>query len=333
MIPPPEASFPTLEALRSYCETWAAERGYRLTKNGAAGRISRYECTQAGATKNTRKIADHERKRQTRPINCPFKMWIIHDESEDPPWRLKHHREMEPHNHDGNPVSANVGNRNRGTQSDVARSSDAPPTSDDLVREIMRLNNRAQNGTPTPADPSSSRDTAAYQTTTYPTPPIPKPTPDLGLISETFFVPRKTGNTCIVCSPCEITLDNSFSRKKHDASGKSATNPTRYTGMLIDDLDFDKVSSCWGLNMVLIAGGIAWAWSRRMWGGRARRRNRRCMSLRMRGSGGLRWRICMRWGRGWGLLFCHCENASRTAPRARVVLDSWSDHRCLGSIV
>jgi hypothetical protein len=194
--------------------------------------------------KNTRKLADHERKRQTRTIKCgcPFKMWIIHDASEDPPWRLKYHRKMEPHNHDGNPVSANVGNRNRGTQSDVARSSGAPPTSDDLVREIMRLNNRAQNESPTPANPSPSPDTVAFQTTTHRTPPIPKPTrtPDPGLISETFFVTRKTGNTCIVCSPCDITLDNSPSRKNHDASGKSASNPTRYTGTLIDDLDFDK---------------------------------------------------------------------------------------------
>lgn len=54
MIPPPEASFPTLEDLRSSCETWAAERGYRLTKNGAAGRLSLYVCTRAGRMKNTR---------------------------------------------------------------------------------------------------------------------------------------------------------------------------------------------------------------------------------------------------------------------------------------
>lgn len=148
---------------------------------------------------------------------------------------------MQPHNHDGNLVVASVGNKNRGTHNDVTRSNAALPTSDDLVREIMRLNNQAQNETPTHSRQSPpSPDPVDYQTTTLPTPPIPKPTPDPGLISETFFVTRKTGNTCIVCSPCDITLDNSFSRKKHDASGKSATNPTRYTGTLIDDLDFDK---------------------------------------------------------------------------------------------
>lgn len=243
MIPPPEAEFRTLEELRSYSETWAAERGYRLTKTGAAGRLSRYVCTRAGQMRNTRKLADHERKRQTRTIKCgcPFKMWIIHEEvdSEDV-WRLKYSRNMQPHNHDGNPVIMDVGNRNRGTHNDVTKNNAALPTSDVLVREIMRLNNQAQNESPTPQEQSPSPDTVAYQTTTHPTPPIPKPTPNAGLISETFFVTRKTGNTCIVCSPCDITLDNSFSRKKHDASGKSATNPIRYTGTLIDDLDFDK---------------------------------------------------------------------------------------------
>jgi hypothetical protein len=192
--------------------------------------------------KNTRKIADHERKRQTRTIKCgcPFKMWIIHDESEDHPWRLKYHRQMQPHNHDGNPVVANVGNRNRGTHNDVTRGGGAPPTSDDLVREIMRLNNRAQDDTPTSPDPSVPLDMVAYQTTAHPTQPKSNTSPNLGLISETFFVTRKTGNTCIVCSPCDITLNNSFSRKRHDASRKNATNPTRYAGTLIDDLDFDK---------------------------------------------------------------------------------------------
>ena len=70
--------------------------------------------------------------------------------------------------------------------------------------------------------------------------PIINPTPDPGLISETFFATRNTGNTCVVCSPCDIILDISPSRKKHDPSGKIATKPTRYTGTLIDDSDFDK---------------------------------------------------------------------------------------------
>lgn len=194
--------------------------------------------------KNTRKIADHERKRQTRTIKCgcPFKMWIVHDEPplKEERWHLKYHRNMQPHNHDGNPVSANVGNRNRGTQSDVARGVAANPTSDDLVQRITQLNNRSQVEAPKPSDQSPPPGTVAYQTTTLPTQPTPNLTPDPGLISETFFVTRKTGNTCIVCSPCDITLDNSPSRKKHDASSKSASNPTRYAGTLIDDMDFDK---------------------------------------------------------------------------------------------
>jgi len=150
---------------------------------------------------------------------------------------------MQPHNHDGNPVSANVGNRNRGAQSDLARSGTAAAVNDELVREIMLLNNRSQVVPQTPSPSAQSPptpDPVAYQATIVPTQSIPDLNPDPGLISETLLVTRKSGNTCIVCSPCDITVDNSPSRKKHDASGKSATKPSRYTGALIDHLDFDK---------------------------------------------------------------------------------------------
>ena len=102
----------------------------------------------------------------------------------------------------------------------------------------MQLNNRSQAETPTPSDQSPPTAPVAYQIFTLSTQPIPSSIPDPGLTSELFFATSETGNTCIVCSRCDITIDKWPSPVRgHDASGKSSTNPTHYAGKLVDDLD------------------------------------------------------------------------------------------------
>jgi hypothetical protein len=185
-------------------------------------------------------------------------------------------------------------------------------TGDEIVREIVRLGSQATAETPTlsnqslPPDPDPVSDPTSNIPTQITT-PDPKPIPELGLITSTFFVTR-------LCSPCDITLDNSFSHRKHKAGVTSAvrcaasgmnavssnsavhsnitSNPTHYTGTLTDNLDYNKFITLLGIEhdydrdrdrLRFVEEDV-----HSPNGG-----SRCCTILETRGSRGLRWRVCM----------------------------------------
>ena len=226
---------------------------------------------------------------------------------------------MQGHNHDGNPVVARVVTaRSRAGEAGIA-SSDVGTmvTGDEIVRKIMRLNSQAiaempglsnESLPPVPVLVSNPTPIPPTQITTA----NANPGPDPGLITSTFFVTRKTGNTCIVCSPCDITLDNSFTHRKHKASVTSAvscaasgmnavssnsavhsnitSNPTHYTGTLIDNLDYNKFITLLGIEHGYDRdqdplGSVEEDVHSPNGGSRC------CTSLETRGSRGLRWRV------------------------------------------
>lgn len=115
MLPPPEAAFPTADALLEYCNNWAYEHGYDLVKRGQSRPgVWGLECGRAGTTKNTRNITpeSRQRKRKTRKCGCKFRMWIVHDEAEDT-YSVQHYQKTEPHNHDAAPFGTAVANDRR----------------------------------------------------------------------------------------------------------------------------------------------------------------------------------------------------------------------------
>lgn len=106
MILPPEASFPTCEQLRTYCDDWAFEHGYDVVYNSADNGRKLVVCGRYGQTRNSRGLLEENRRRRrgNRKCGCPFKMWFIKDDLDlkdnESSWSLRHFRETRPHNHD-----------------------------------------------------------------------------------------------------------------------------------------------------------------------------------------------------------------------------------------
>jgi hypothetical protein len=84
LLPPPEASFPTIEELRTSVTTWTRRFGYDLViASSAKNGKKTVRCGRAGKTKNTRGLRDEDRIRRTASSksNCPMLLYYVPNEA------------------------------------------------------------------------------------------------------------------------------------------------------------------------------------------------------------------------------------------------------------
>lgn len=105
MLPPPNSTHPSWQALHNYAQTHASAHGYALSINTTAKNRSRIKlaCVCYGSPKNTHKLTPETRVRKNRvSYKTGCRMWIEGKKQEDGSWVL---RVGEPnHNHPGRAV-------------------------------------------------------------------------------------------------------------------------------------------------------------------------------------------------------------------------------------
>jgi hypothetical protein len=102
MLPPPQSTHPSWEALHTYAQTYASAHGYALSINTTAKNRSRIKlaCVCYGVPKNTHKLTPETRVRKNRvSYKTGCKMWIEGKKGEDGLWVLRVGEGT--HNHEG----------------------------------------------------------------------------------------------------------------------------------------------------------------------------------------------------------------------------------------
>lgn len=105
MLPPPQSTHASWQALHEYAQSHASEHGYALSINTTAKNRSRIKlaCVCYGAPKNTHKLTPETRVRKNRvSYKTGCKMWIEGKKQDDGLWMLNVGEPL--HNHPGRSI-------------------------------------------------------------------------------------------------------------------------------------------------------------------------------------------------------------------------------------